>query len=245
VEQVRKLAEDIKKLACGEFAEKSYQDTREGKPYLDVLINNAGTVSSWYVSTPDGFELQFAVNHLAPFLLTHELMPLLEASPTARVITVSSGSHYRTRIHWKDVFMRKHYSCLMAYKQAKLANVMFCTELNRRLGSLGSAVRAFAADPGLVHTDIGLKGTAGIERWVWSRRSNGGDPPEKPAKALTYLACEPSLQKTAHVYWKDCRPLKPSKYSQNSNEAARLGNCRKSCAGLKYSFFIQSKRTSH
>jgi NAD(P)-dependent dehydrogenase (short-subunit alcohol dehydrogenase family) len=117
--------------------------------------------------------------------------------------------------------MRRHYNCLLAYKQSKLANVLFTAELNRRLGS-SSSVRAFAADPGLVHTGIGLKGTAGIERWVWSKRSRGGDSPEKPAKAIAFLASDASIRQSEHIYWKDCRPVKPSRYAQNPAEAARL-----------------------
>ena len=196
--------------------------SQDGRTAIDVLINNAGTVSSWYVSTVDGFELQFAVNHLAPFLLTHELMPSLEQSQAGAVICVSSGSHYRTRLHWNDIILRKHYNTLMAYKQTKLANVMFVTELNRRLSSSGSRVRALAVDPGLVNTDIGLKGTGGIVKKVWQIRSRGGTPPEQPAHAIAYLVTDPSRRLTGEVYWKDCRPLRPSAYSQKPDAAKRL-----------------------
>lgn len=196
--------------------------SQDGRTAIDVLINNAGTVSSWYVSTVDGFELQFAVNHLAPFLLTHELMPSLEQSQAGTVICVSSGSHYRTRLHWNDIMLRKHYNTLMAYKQTKLANVMFVAELNRRLSSSGSRVRALAVDPGLVNTDIGLKGTGGIVKKVWQIRSRGGTPPEQPAHAIAYLVTDPSPRLTGEVYWKDCRPLRPSAYSQKPDAAKRL-----------------------
>lgn len=196
--------------------------SQDGRTAIDVLINNAGTVSSWYVSTVDGFELQFAVNHLAPFLLTHELMPSLEQSQAGTVICVSSGSHYRTRLHWNDIMLRKHYNTLMAYKQTKLANVMFVTELNRRLSSSGSRVRALAVDPGLVNTDIGLKGTGGIVKKVWQIRSRGGTPPEQPAHAIAYLVTDPSPRLISEVYWKDCRPLRPSAYSQKPDAAKRL-----------------------
>ena len=108
--EVRRLAADIQE-----------QLAIDGFSHLDVLINNAGTVSSWYISTVDGFELQFAVNHLAPFLLTHELLPLLEQSQAGTVICVSSGSHYRTRLRWDDIMLRKSYNTLLAYKQTKLA----------------------------------------------------------------------------------------------------------------------------
>ncbi len=221
LKQVRELAGNIKKLA---------EEKNGGS--IDVLINNAGTFSSWYVSTPEGFELQFAVNHLAPFLLTHELLPLLQKAPAGRIITVSSGSHYRTRIHWKDIMLRKHYNCLLAYKQSKLANVLFTVELNRRLGR-DSKVRAFAVDPGLVNTDIGLKGTTGIARWIWKKRSKNGVPPERAARSIAFLAGEPSIQDRTEVYWKDCKPVRPSRYSQKPEAAIRLWELSEKMCGIR------------
>lgn len=220
MEEVRELA-----LRAGETAR------REGQGCIDALVNNAGAVSGWYTSTAEGFELQFAVNHLAPFLLTHELIPLLKAAPSARVITVSSGSHYRTKMHWEDVFLRKHYNVLLAYKQSKLANVLFTCELNRRLAP-GSSVRAFAVDPGLVNTDIGLKGLSGLARWVWVRRSRRGIPPEAAAASLVYMVCEPSVRDTEEVYWKECRPVRPSRYSQREDAAVRLWELSEKLCGL-------------
>jgi NAD(P)-dependent dehydrogenase (short-subunit alcohol dehydrogenase family) len=207
--------------------------SRDGKSAIDALVNNAGTVSSWYVSTVDGFELQFAVNHLAPFLLTHELLPLLERSQDGTVICISSGSHYRTRLHWNDIMLRKHYNTLMAYKQTKLANVMFVTELNRRLSAAGSRIKAFAVDPGLVNTDIGLKGTGGIVKKVWQLRSKGGTPPEQPARSVAYLVTEPAPRHTGQVYWKDCRPLKPSAYSRKPDAAKKLWELSERMCGIK------------
>ncbi|MBN1427217.1 MAG: SDR family NAD(P)-dependent oxidoreductase [Anaerolineae bacterium] len=201
----------------------------EGK--IDILINNAGTVSSWYVATEDGYELQFAVNHLAPFLLTHELMPMLRAAPSARVITTSSGSHYRTSMHWADVMYRRRYSCLAVYKQSKLANVLFTAEFNRRLGD-GSTVRAYAVDPGLVNTEIGLKGTGGIEEWVWQWRRRGGVSAEQGAATAIFLASEPVLEDPGAIYWKDCRPAQPSRYARRPEEAARLWSLSERLCGI-------------
>jgi NAD(P)-dependent dehydrogenase (short-subunit alcohol dehydrogenase family) len=220
LKQVRELAGVIEKVV-----------RREGREHIDVLLNNAGTFSSWFISTAEGFELQFAVNHLAPFLLTHQLMPLLKAAPEGRVITVSSGSHYRTRINWKDIMMRRHYNCLMAYKQSKLANVLFSAELNRRLG-YDSTVRALAVDPGLVNTDIGLKNTAGIARWIWLKRSKRGISPAEAAASIVYLAGEPSVHNSGHVYWKNCKPKRPSKYSEREDEALRLWELSEKLCGI-------------
>jgi retinol dehydrogenase-12 len=198
---------------------------------LDVLINNAATVSNWYTATEDGYELQFAVNHLAAFLLTLELLPLLKKAPGARVITVSSGSHRNTRIHWQDVMFRQGYNTLRAYKQSKLANVLFTFELNRRLGE-SSPVRAYAADPGLVNTEIGLKGTSGLVRWIWERRRAGGVDPEQGAETVVYLAADPSLDGSQGAYWKDCRPVQASKYARRAEEAAHLWELSEQLCGI-------------
>lgn len=207
----------------------------DGIHHIDVLINNAGTVSSWYVSTIDGFELQFAVNHLAPFRLTYGLMPLLSKAREGTVIGISSGSHYRTKMNWKDIMLRKHYNCLLAYKQTKLANVLFATELNRRLKAAGSRVLAFALDPGLVNTDIGLKGTGGIVKKVWQLRSKGGTPVEQPAHAIAYLVTKLSPRQSGEVYWKDCVPMKPSSYSQQEDAATRLWELSERMCGIEFS----------
>lgn len=220
--QVRELAEAIR----------HYVET-EGGGKLDALVNNAGTVSSWYMATEDGYELQFAVNHLAPFLLTHRLMPLLERASDARVVTVSSSSHYGTRMRWQDVMHRTRYSVLQAYKRSKLANVLFSAEFNRRLGA-EARVRAFAADPGLVNTSIGLKGTSGIAKWVWQRRMEKGVSPEDGAQTIVFLATDPSVADSGRVYWKDCQPKEPSRVARREKDAARLWSLSERLCGVSW-----------
>ena len=195
---------------------------------LDVLVNNAGAFSSYYVSTAEGYELQWAVNHLAPFLLTHALLPQLEAAPAGRVITVSSGSHYHCRIHWKDVQFRRRYRYLKAYKQSKLANVLFTCELNRRLA--GTKVRAYAADPGLVNTEIGEKCTSGLACIVWKRRRCHGTSPKEGAATSIYLASEPAL--SPDIYWKDCTPKTPNPYTKDEAAAKRLWDLSEQMCGI-------------
>lgn len=202
-----------------------------GADHLDGLINNAGTFSYWLTLTEEGFELQWAVNHLAPFLLTHLLMPLLKKAPSARVVTVSSASHYNTRLRWEDLQLRRRYNGLLAYKQTKLANVLFTVELNRRLGER-SLIRAFAADPGLVNTEIGLKDSSLISRLVWNIRRKGGKSPEVPAKGLVYLIGEPSLAMAKEVYWRDCHPKAPSPYALDLQNAQRLWKISEQMCGI-------------
>ncbi len=218
--QVRELGETLRQFAEAKTGCK-----------IDVLLNNAGTVANWYTATEDGYELQFAVNHLAPFLLTNLLLPQLQAAPSARVVTVSSRSHRRGRIHWKDVMLRKRYNTLTAYDQSKLANVLFTLELNRRL-ELGASVRAYAADPGLVNTEIGLKGTSGIVRWVWDlRRKKGADPGEGAATAV-FLAADPSVEGSPEPYWKDCKPIPPGPRALDEEDAMRLWELSERLCGI-------------
>lgn len=90
-------------------------------------------------------------------------------------------------------------------------------------------------DPGLVNTDIGLKGTGGIVRKVWGMRSSSGSAVDKPARAIAYLASEPSARQTGEVYWKDCAPLKPSRFSQREDAGFRLWELSERMCGIKYS----------
>lgn len=192
-----------------------------GHPHLDALINNAATVPFWQTLTPEGFDMQWAVNHLAPFLLTAQLLPRLRMAPMGRVVTVSSGSHRGGRLDWQDVQLLRHYSPLRAYSLTKLANVLFTLELNRRLGA-GTSVRAFAADPGLVNTEIGMKSNSVIARLAWNLRRRGGAPPRQPATGIVFLATDPGIQQSKHLYWKNKKPVRPGVRATNPQSARQL-----------------------
>ena len=202
-----------------------------GTPYLDGLINNAATVPFWQILTAEGFDLQWAVNHLAPFLLTMELLPLLRAAPAARVVTVSSGSHYGARLDWEDVQLFHHYNPLNAYGRTKVANILFTLEFNRRFAT-GSRLRAFAADPGLVNTALGLKSNSFLARWVWDLRRRGGVPPEEAARGIVFLAVEPSIQDSRDVYWKNGKPKAASSFALNRQAAKQLWELSAQMCGL-------------
>ena len=194
---------------------------RQGKSYLDGLVNNAGTFTYWQIITPEGFETQWAVNHLAPFLLTNELLPLLQAAPAGRIVTVSSDSHQGARLNWDDIQLRRGYNGLRAYGQTKLANILFTLEFNRRVGA-EAALHAYAVDPGLVKTEIGFKGTPALVRWIWMQRRRGGVPVERPARSIVTLLSEPSAQNSKSVYWKDGKPRQPSSRATDPESARRL-----------------------
>jgi NAD(P)-dependent dehydrogenase (short-subunit alcohol dehydrogenase family) len=192
-----------------------------GKKDLDGLVNNAGTFTFRRILTADGFEMQWAVNHLAPFLLTHKLLPRLQAASQSRVITVSSVSHYRGRIHWEDIQLQRRYNGLKAYQQTKLANVLFTAELNRRVGD-HSGLRAFAADPGLVQTDIGLKDNPGLVRWVWKLLRARGISPEESAQGVVSLLEQEGIQNASGIYWKHGVSKAPNRRALDEQAARRL-----------------------
>lgn len=203
----------------------------DGKAALDGLVNNAGTFAYWFSQTPDGVETQWAVNHLAGFLLTQELLPLLRAAPSARVVNVSSDSHYSGRIQWDDPQLRRRYNGLSAYGNTKLANILFALELNRRLGA-ESTIHAYAVDPGLVKTDIGMKGTPALAGWVWRMRRMGGTSMDVPARCIVYLLSEPSIQHSSELYWKNCQPKRASRRALDAEAAARLWTLSEHLCGL-------------
>jgi NAD(P)-dependent dehydrogenase (short-subunit alcohol dehydrogenase family) len=134
----------------------SVRQFAEGVAEADVLINNAGIMAAPYALTVDGFESQIGTNHLGHFALTNLLLPKL----TDRVVTVSSMAHWPGRIDFEDLnWKNRRYSPWLAYSQSKLANLLFTSELQRRLDAVGSPLRALAAHPGYSHTN--LQGASG------------------------------------------------------------------------------------
>ncbi|EGG44041.1 MULTISPECIES: SDR family NAD(P)-dependent oxidoreductase [Streptomyces] len=129
-------------------------ELRAAHPRIDLLINNAGVMYTPRETTVDGFELQFATNHLGHFALTGLLLDRLLPVPGSRVVTVSSTGHrIKAAIHFDDLQWERSYSRVGAYGQAKLANLMFTYELNRRLAARGTT-SAVAAHPGVSNTDL-------------------------------------------------------------------------------------------
>jgi NAD(P)-dependent dehydrogenase (short-subunit alcohol dehydrogenase family) len=187
---------------------------------LHVLVNNAGLFMDKLTLTEDGIETTIAVNHMAPFLLTHLLLPLLEKSPDSRVITVSSDSHLRTFIRPEHIRKPLIFVSLWQYKVSKLANVLFSLEFNRRRA--GAAPHAFAVDPGLVNTDIGLKGTGPLSSFIWRKRQAMGVDTIEPATTILFLAGDADAPVSDAVYWHDSAPKTPARNAVDPNLAARL-----------------------
>jgi NAD(P)-dependent dehydrogenase (short-subunit alcohol dehydrogenase family) len=154
---------------------------------IDVLVNNAGLFSPNHRVSADGFELTFAVNHLAPFLLTNLLLDRLRASAPARIVTVASEAHRGQRIDPSTLAHPPNRSATRAYGRSKLCNILFTRELARRLA--GSDVVAACLHPGVVATGIGQRG--GIFELGWRLMKPFMLSPEKGAETALFLATVP------------------------------------------------------
>lgn len=141
-------------LASLESIRTAASEIRDAHPRIDLLINNAGVMYTPKHTTVDGFELQFGTNHLGHFALTGLLLEHLLPVPGSRIVTVSSTGHrIRAAIHFDDLQWTRSYDRVAAYGQAKLANLMFTYELQRRLGPHGTTIAA-AAHPGAANTEL-------------------------------------------------------------------------------------------
>lgn len=207
--QVRRLGDEIRSVLRG-----------YGTPGLEILVNNAGMYAQRKTYTAEGIETLLAVNHLAVFLLTLELLPALRAASDARVLTVSSNSHYMARLNPTRLNRPIFYLGFYRYGQSKLANILFTLELRRR--TTGSSLRAFAIDPGLVNTDIGVKEAGVLSKMVWVSRAKKGSHPEVPAQTVRYLASDPAVRDHPAIYWRDCQPKEPSPRAMDATLAGAL-----------------------
>jgi len=125
---------------------------------LDILINNAGVMALPARKTADGFEMQFGTNHLGHFALTGLLLPVLKATPNARIVTVSSSMHTAGEIHFDDLQWEQSYERWGAYAQSKLANLLFAYELQRRLAAAGINAISVGCHPGYAATNLQFAG---------------------------------------------------------------------------------------
>jgi retinol dehydrogenase-12 len=201
--------------------------------HIDVLVNNAGTFTFGRRETADGLEMQLAVNWLAGFMLTGLLLPRLSAAARARVVTVSSGSHFSGRMHWNDIQLRRGYNGLKAYDQSKLATVLFTGELARRLGP-GSTVSACAVDPGLVRTQIGAKEGNCLVRLVWKVRTRNAIPPRAAAESVSFCALDEGVGGLSGRYWKERAVTEPSRRACDLLDAMRLWDVGEALSGVRY-----------
>jgi NAD(P)-dependent dehydrogenase (short-subunit alcohol dehydrogenase family) len=185
---------------------------------LDVLVNNAGLVVPNRRATVDGLEETFAVNHLAPFLLTKELLDVLHAAAPARIVNVSSAAHRGARMRWDDLeFARHPYNQWKAYGQSKLANVLFTYELARRLDP--SKVTANALHPGVIASGFGQTYGGALAVLIKIAHPFFASP-ETGARTSVYLASSPEVEGVTHKYFARCKETSssPASYDEASQK---------------------------
>ena len=184
--------------------------------HLHVLVNNAGIQARRRRVTIDGFEETLTVNHLAPFLLTSLLAPLLRASAPARVVTVASRVERMGRIHFDDLQLEHPYGPVRAYAQSKLANIMFTYELAARLA--GTGVTANCLHPGYVNTGL-MRESPDWMRALWRPFLPDAD---RGAATALYLAAAPNVATVTGGYFECCRPARSSRRSYDVAARRRL-----------------------
>ena len=166
---------------------------------LDVLINNAGIFVTRLQHTHEGYELQWGVNHLAHFLLTQRLLGLLEKSTPSRIINVASKGNYQGTINFEDLNLEKKYNGLVAYRQSKLANVLFTFELAERAKDKG--ITCNCLHPGMIRTTIGHRNTNHWMGWAWMLMKPFMLPVERGAYSIVKLATEEKLNGVTGKYY--------------------------------------------
>jgi NAD(P)-dependent dehydrogenase (short-subunit alcohol dehydrogenase family) len=193
-QQVRRLASNVK----------------ERHNQLQVLINNAGTYLPERRLTEDGIETTFAVNYLAPFLLTHELLDVLEKSGPSRIINVASITHWNAKLDWNNLQGEKRYDGFQAYALSKLCIILFTYALSRRLS--GTNVTANCLHPGVIRTKLLYAGFG----------NHPGATPEKGARTSVYLATSSEVDGISGEYFENCKPGTSSPVSYDENLQERL-----------------------
>lgn len=205
------------------------ENFRRNYDHLDILINNAGVFRASRELTYDGIEMTFAVNHLAPFLLTNLLLEELKANAPSRVITVSSVAHRRAKIDFDNLQGELQYSGIRAYSQSKLANLLFTYELARKLK--GTGVTSNCLHPGAVSTNLVNTGS-GIYGLVWKIMKPFMLSPEKGAETCVYLATSLEVEAITGKYFVKKRPVSSSKESYDEIAARRLWEISANLTGL-------------
>ena len=210
---VQTMQLDLSSLASVRaFAEKFLSERKK----LDLLINNAGVMVPPLTKTEDGFELQFGTNHLGHFALTGLLLPLINQTQDARVVTVSSTAHLYGKIDFDNLDAEKGYSAWPFYGQSKLANLLFMLELQRRLEAAGQSTLSVAAHPGWTATN--LQQNSGIARFFGRFIAM---QPEQGALPTLYAATAPNVPGGTYYGPDGFREIKGYPAEAKTHERAR------------------------
>jgi NAD(P)-dependent dehydrogenase (short-subunit alcohol dehydrogenase family) len=226
VDEIRRETgnDDVHLMVCDVSSQASVRRLaagfREKHDRLHVLVNNVGAVFGDRTLTADGIETTFATNHLAYYLLTDLLLPVLEASAPARIVSVSSEAHRGATLDWDDLqYERRTYVALSVYGASKLANIAWSAELARRLA--GRGVTTSTLHPGVISSNFGDSGPG------WMRFGVKLVRPflitsEKGAETSIYLATSPEVAEVTGKYFDKKKPREPSAQARDPETGRRL-----------------------
>jgi NAD(P)-dependent dehydrogenase (short-subunit alcohol dehydrogenase family) len=196
------------------------EDVQSRYDRLDVLVNNAGNVFARRELTEDGIERTFALNHLAPFLLTNLLLDLVKAAPQGRIVNVTSEIH-AGKLDWNNLQSEKHHQFFKAYQATKTESILFTNELARRLA--GTAVTVNAVSPGPSRTGFGQDLTGA---WALFPKVMKAMPmfhsAEKGSRVVVHAAAEPALATVTGQFFMNSKPRKSKPITDSPEAAARL-----------------------
>lgn len=225
------------------FAEGWLADHDSG---LDILVNNAGVMAVPRSLTVDGYERQFATNHLGHFALTGLLLPALNARPGARVVSVSSNAHKFGRMNFDDLHGTKRYMSWTAYGQSKLSNLLFALELQRRADAASLPLLSLAAHPGTSRTELVANGpssgSTGLRKSITESASKiMSQSAEMGALPQLYAATEPSIPGGSYVgpdgvfeLMGHPKIVTPTKAARDLESASRLWSVSEDLTGVRY-----------
>jgi NAD(P)-dependent dehydrogenase (short-subunit alcohol dehydrogenase family) len=223
---------DVRRLAAA---------VKERTSRIDVLVNNAGGVFTKRALSKDGYEMTFAVNHLAPFLLTHLLVDTLKGSMPSRIVTTASDAHRGARISFDDLQAERKYSPMGVYGSSKLANVLFTRALAKRLQ--GTAVTATCLHPGFVRTNFGRNADVSLAlKMIFRLIARFARTPEKGAETVIYLASSPQVQGASGGYYFDCKLTQPSPAALDEGAAERLWEVSEKLTGVASASGVLTER---
>uniref|UniRef100_A0A3P9MFU1 Retinol dehydrogenase 14b n=1 Tax=Oryzias latipes TaxID=8090 RepID=A0A3P9MFU1_ORYLA len=208
------------------------EEINKEEPKIDVLVNNAGIYQCPYTKTEEGFEMQFGVNHLGHFLLTHLLLDLLKASAPSRVVVVSSKLYKYGHINFDDLNSENGYNKAFCYSQSKLANLLFTLELARQLEDTGVTVNALT--PGIVRTRLGrhvqipllAKPLFYLASLVFFKS------PLEGAQTPLYLVCSPDVEGVSGKCFANCEEEKLMSKATDEQAAKRLWDMSRRMVGI-------------
>ncbi|KAG8198096.1 hypothetical protein JTE90_020921 [Oedothorax gibbosus] len=209
-------------LASFDSIRKFADEFMQSEDRLDILINNAGVFQCPYMTTKEGYEMQFGVNHLGHFLLTKLLLEKLKQSSPSRIVIVSSALYKRGNINFDTINSEKHYDKSMAYKNSKLANVLFTRELAKRL--TGTGVSVYAVSPGMVWTNLGrymslnwwkIAALAPLA-WFFIRT------PRQGAQTILHCAISEEAELESGSYYRNCEKEDFAKNAEDESVQKKL-----------------------